>query len=306
VKLIWSREEDMLHGYYHPITKAKMVGALDADGNLVGLRMRISGQSILASVRPEGLQNGRDPATFQGLNPGGTEGVFGYSVPHLLIDHAMRNPPVPPGFWRGVNNNQNAIYVECFMDELAHAAGQDPLEFRRKLMANHPKHLAVLNAAAERAGWGTPAPRGVHRGLAQHMGYGSYVAACAEVSVDDGGVVRIHRIVGATDCGHAVNPQQIEAQIEGSFAFGLTALLHGEITLKDGRVEQENFDTYPIMRMDEMPKVESIVMPSGDFWGGVGEPTIFVAAPAVLNAIFAATGKRIRAVPLAKADLRKA
>jgi isoquinoline 1-oxidoreductase beta subunit len=306
VKLIWSREEDMLHGYYHPITKAKMVGALDADGNLVGLRMRISGQSILASVRPEGLQNGRDPATFQGLNPGGTEGVFGYSVPHLLIDHAMRNPPVPPGFWRGVNNNQNAIYVECFMDELAHAAGQDPLEFRRKLMANHPKHLAVLNAAAERAGWGTPAPQGVHRGLAQHMGYGSYVAACAEVSVDDSGVVKIHRIVGATDCGHAVNPQQIEAQIEGSFAFGLTALLHGEITLKDGRVEQENFDSYQIMRMDEMPKVESIVMPSGDFWGGVGEPTIFVAAPAVLNAIFAATGKRIRSVPLAKADLRKA
>jgi isoquinoline 1-oxidoreductase beta subunit len=306
VKLIWSREEDMLHGYYHPITKAKMAGALDANGNLVGLRMRISGQSILASVRPEGLQNGRDPATFQGLNPSGTEGVFGYSIPNLLIDHAMRNPPVPPGFWRGVNNNQNAIYVECFMDELAHAAGQDPLEFRRKLMANHPKHLAVLNAVAERAGWGTPAPQGIYRGLAQHMGYGSYVAACAEVSVDDSGILKIHRIVAATNCGHAVNPQQIEAQVEGSFAFGLTALLYGEITLKDGRIEQENFDSYQIMRMDEMPKVESIIMPSGDFWGGVGEPTIFVAAPAVLNAIFAATGKRIRSVPLAKADLRKA
>jgi len=305
VKLIWSREEDMLHGYYHPVTQAKMVGALDADGNVIGLHMRISGQSILATINPQGLQNGRDPATFQGLNPSGTEGVLGYTIPNLLIDHAMRNPPVPPGFWRGVNNNQNALYLECFMDELAHAAGTDPLEFRRKLLVNHPKHLAVLNAVAEKAGWGTPAPEGVYRGLAQHMGYGSYVAACAEVSVDDSGKLKIHRIVAATDCGHAVNPQQIEAQIEGSFAYGLSALLYGEITLKDGRVEQENFDTYQIMRMDEMPAVESIVMPSGDFWGGVGEPTIFVAAPAVLNAIFAATGKRIRSGPLTKADLRR-
>ena len=306
VKLIWSREEDMLHGHYHPVTQAKMVGALDADGNLTGLHMRISGQSILAGVNPQGLQNGRDPATFQGLNPSGTEGVLGYTIPNLLIDHAMRNPPIPPGFWRGVNNNQNALYLECFMDELAHAAGKDPLEFRRKLLVNHPKHLAVLNAVAEKAGWGTPAPQGVYRGLAQHMGYGSYVAACAEVSVGDNGVLKIHRIVAATDCGHAVNPQQIAAQIEGSFVYGLTALLYGEITLKDGKVEQENFDTYQMMRMDEMPEVESIVMPSGDFWGGVGEPTIFVAAPAVLNAIFAATGKRIRSGPLTKADLRRA
>jgi isoquinoline 1-oxidoreductase beta subunit len=306
VKLIWSREEDMLHGHYHPITQAKMVGALDADGNLTGLQMRISGQSILAGVNPQGLQNGKDPATFQGLNPSGTEGVLGYTIPNLLIDHAMRNPPIPPGFWRGVNNNQNALYLECFMDELAHAAGKDPLEFRRKMLVNHPKHLAVLNAVAEKAGWGTPAPQGVHRGLAQHMGYGSYVAACAEVSVGDNGVLKIHRIVAATDCGHAVNPQQIAAQIEGSFVYGLTALLYGEITLKDGKVEQENFDSYQMMRMDEMPEVESIVMPSGDFWGGVGEPTIFVAAPAVLNAIFAATGKRIRSAPLTKADLRRA
>ncbi len=306
IKLIWSREEDMLHGWYHPVTQARMTGGLDAEGNLVGLHMRISGQSILATVNPQGLQNGRDPATFQGLNQGGTEGVFGYSVPNLLIDHAMRNPPVPPGFWRGVNNNQNAIYLECFMDELAHAAGQDPLEFRRRLLGDHPRHRAVLESVAERAGWGQPAAPGVYSALAQHMGYGSYVAACAEVSVDDKGALKIHRIVAATNCGHAVNPQQIAAQIEGSFAYGLTALLYGEITLKDGKVEQENVDTYPIMRMDEMPAVESIVMPTNDFWGGVGEPTIFVAAPAVLNAIFAATGKRIRSVPLAKADLRKA
>jgi isoquinoline 1-oxidoreductase beta subunit len=306
VKLIWSREEDMLHGHYHPVTQCKLVGALDANGDLAGLHMRISGQSILAGVNPQGLQNGRDPATFQGLNPSGTEGALGYTIPNLLIDHAMRNPPIPPGFWRGVNNNQNALYLECFMDELAHAAGKDPLEFRRKLLVNHPKHLAVLNAVAEKAGWGTPAPQGVYRGLCQHMGYGSYVAACAEVSVSDNGLLKIHRIVAATNCGHAVNPQQIEAQIEGSFVYGLTALLYGEITLKNGKVEQENFDTYQMMRMDEMPAVESIVMPSGDFWGGVGEPTIFVAAPAVLNAIFAATGKRIRSAPLTKADLRKA
>ncbi|HYF89076.1 xanthine dehydrogenase family protein molybdopterin-binding subunit [Azospirillum sp.] len=305
VKLIWSREEDMLHGRFHPVTQAKMTGALDAQGNLVGLHMRISGQSIVAGIFPQNLQNGKDMATFQGLLPSG-DGTFGYGVPNLLIDHAMRNPPVPPGFWRGVNHNQNAIYVECFMDELAHAAGQDPLEFRRKLMANHPKHLAVLNAVAEKAGWSTPAPAGVFRGIAQHMGFGSYVAAVAEVSVSKDGQLKIHRIVAATDPGHAVNPQQIAAQVEGSFAYGLSACLHGECTLKNGRMEQENFDSYPPLRMNEMPAVETIVMPSGGFWGGVGEPTIAVAAPAVLNAIFAATGKRIRSVPLKNADLRHA
>jgi isoquinoline 1-oxidoreductase beta subunit len=306
IKLIWSREEDMLHGCYHPITQCKLVGALDADGNVTGLHMRISGQSILATIRPDALQNGRDPAVFQGLNPGGAEGAFGYGIPNLLIDHAMRNPPIRPGFWRGVNNNQNAIYVECFVDELAHAAGQDPLTFRRKLMAKFPKHLAVLNAVAEGIGWDKPAPNGVYRGIAQQMGFGSYVAAAAEVSVDDSGKLKILRIVGGTDCGYAVNPEQIARQIEGSFVYGLTAALYGEITVKNGRVEQENFDTYEMMRIGEMPKVESVVIPSGGFWGGVGEPTIFVAAPAVLNAIFAATGKRIRSIPLKDADLRKA
>jgi isoquinoline 1-oxidoreductase subunit beta len=305
VKLIKSREEDMTNGVYHPITQCKLVGAFDSNNNLTALHMRISGQSILASARPEGLQNGRDPVTFQGLFPGGAEGAFGYSIPNLLIDHAMRNPHVPPWFWRGVNNNQNAIYLECFMDELAHAVGQDPLEFRHKLMAKHPKHLAVLNAVAERAGWGKPAPQGVYRGLAQQMGYGSYVAACAEVSVD-GDRLKIHRIVGATDCGHAVNPAQIERQVAGSFVYGLSALIYGECTVKDGRIEQTNFDTYNSMRISEMPKVEAIIMPSGGFWGGVGEPTIFVAAPAVLNAIFAATGRRIRSVPLSRHNLRTA
>ncbi|HEX2552542.1 MAG TPA: molybdopterin cofactor-binding domain-containing protein [Microvirga sp.] len=306
VKLIWSREEDMLHGYFHPVTKAKMTAGLDPQGNVTGLHMRISGQSILAGLLPQNLQNGRDPVTFQGLNPTGAEGTFGYGIPNLLIDHAMRNPHIRPGFWRGVNLNQNAIYVECFMDEIAHATGQDPLAFRRKLMANHPKHLAVLNAAAERAGWDKPAAPGVHRGLAQIMGFGSYVAAVAEVSVSDEGKLRIHRIVAATDPGHAVNPQQIEAQVEGSFVYGLSACLYGACTVKDGRIEQENFDSYPVMRMAEMPPVETVLVPTGGFWGGVGEPTIAVAAPAVLNAIFAATGKRIRQLPIADQDLRKA
>lgn len=297
IKLLWSREEDMTHGRYHPVTQCKMTGAFDADNNLVALHYRLSGQSILFSLRPEALQNGMDPAAFQGVAQSG-EAAFGYSVPNLLIEHAMRNPHVPPGFWRGVNVNHNAIYMECFMDELAHAAGQDPLEFRRKLMGKNPKHLAVLNAVAEKIGWTTPAPQGVYRGIAQVMGYGSYVAGAAEISVTDGSKIKVHRIVASTDPGYVINPAQVERQIAGSFVYGLSALFYGGCTVKDGRIEQTNFDTYNSMRINEMPKVESVMVPSGGFWGGVGEPTIGVAAPAVLNAYFAATGKRIRSVPL--------
>ena len=308
VKMLWSREEDMTHGRYHPITQCKMTAGLDAQGNVTALHMRISGQSILASVAPQNIVNGKDPVVFQGLNNGGGEAMIGYGFPNLLIDHAMRNPHVPAGFWRGVNLNQNAIYLESFIDEIAHATQQDPLALRRKLMANYPKHLAVLNAVAERSGWGSPAAdvggQRVFRGLSVTHGFGSYVAACAEVSVSQEGALKVHRIVAATDPGHAVNPQQIEAQIEGSFVYGLSAALYGECTVKDGRIEQRNFDTYPSMRIAQMPKVESIVMPSGGFWGGVGEPTIAVAAPAVLNAIFAATGKRIRELPLKNHSLK--
>ncbi|MBX9774223.1 MAG: molybdopterin-dependent oxidoreductase [Xanthobacteraceae bacterium] len=306
IKLLWSREEDMTQGTYHPITMCKLTASLDANNNLTGLRMRISGQSILAGIAPERLDKGRDPATFQGLNAGGTEGQIGYDIPNILIDHAMRNPHLTPGFWRGVNNNQNAIYLECFIDEVAHAAGQDPLAFRRKMMAKHPRHLAVLNAAAEKADYGKPLPKGVFRGIAQQMGYGSYVAAVAEVSVSSDGLLTIHRIVGATDSGHVVNPASVERQIAGSFVYGLSAILYGGCTVKDGRVEQTNFDSYNSMRMAAMPKVESVLVPSGGFWGGVGEPTIFVAAPAVLNAIFAATGKRIRSFPLKDQGIRTA
>ena len=304
IKMIWSREEDMAQGRFHPVTQCKLFAGLDDKGEITGLHMRISGQSILAGVAPQNIRDGKDPVVFQGLNTTGVETTIGYTFPNLLVDHAMRNPHVPPGFWRGVNLNQNAIYLESFIDEIAYATRQDPLAMRRKLMANHPKHLAVLDAVAKRVEWDKPAPSGVFRGLAQTMGFGSYVAACAEVSVSRDGVLKVHRIVAATDSGHAVNPQQIEAQVEGSFVYGLSAALYQECTVKDGRIEQTNFHNYPTLKLAEMPKVETIVMPSGGFWGGVGEPTIAVAAPAVLNAIFAATGKRIRDLPLKNHSLK--
>ncbi|MEM7763791.1 MAG: molybdopterin cofactor-binding domain-containing protein [Pseudomonadota bacterium] len=306
VKLMWSREEDMMQGFYHPITKARLTGGLDANGELTSLHIRISGQSILASVYPQALQEGMDPVVFQCLAPndGGqmAEHSISYDVPNLLIDHAMRNTHLRPGWWRGVNVNQNVIYMECFLDELAAKAGRDPLEFRRSLMKNHPKSLAVLNAVAERIGWGSPRD-GRHHGLAVCKAFDSYVAACAEVSVDAKGKLKMHRIVAATDPGYAVNPQQIEAQVAGSFVYGLSAMMYGECTVKDGAVVEQNFNTYPSLRLADMPDVETIVMPSGGFWGGVGEPTIAVAAPAVLNAIYAATGQRIRQLPIKSQSL---
>ncbi len=309
VKLLWTREESMKHGFFHPITKARVRGSLDADGNLTGMHLRISGQSILAALIPQALQDGADYATFQGLLPSGVDPrledqTLKYSFDNFLVDHAMRNPPVRPGFWRGVNLNQNAIYLECFMDEAAHAAGRDPLEFRLAHLKDSPKAAAVLQAAAARSGWGED--DGKARGLCVMYGFGSYVAACAEVTVDDDGALSIDRIVAATDPGHAVNPQQIEAQVEGSFVYGLSAMLFGEITFVDGAAQESNFDTFNSMRIADMPEVETIIMPSGGFWGGVGEPTIAVAAPAVMNAIFAATGKRVRQLPIKDQNLRDA
>lgn len=309
IKLQWSREEDMLHGFFHPITKARARGALDADGNLTGLHIRISGQSILAALMPQALANGMDFATFQGLLPSGVDArvedqTLKYTFDNLLVDHAMRNPPVRPGFWRGVNANQNAIYLECFMDELAHAAGRDPLEFRLAHLKDSPKSQAVLKAVAEKSGWG--ADDGKSRGLCNFYSFGSYTAACAEVTVDADGNLKIDRIVAATDPGYAVNPQQVEAQVQGSFVYGLSAMLYGEITFENGVAQQKNFDSFNSMRISEMPKVETLVLPSGGFWGGVGEPTIAVAAPAVLNAIYAATGKRVRQLPIKDQNLRDA
>jgi isoquinoline 1-oxidoreductase beta subunit len=311
VKLIWSREEDMAHGFYHPVTAAKVSGALDDKGNLVGLHIRISGQSIVASVFPGMLRNGMDPFVFQGLapddpvKPTANDHAICYAVPNLLVDHAMRNPQVPPGFWRGVNVNQNAVYLECFMDELATAANIDPLEFRLKLLGNQPKAAAVLRAVAEKGGWGKPLTDGVQgRGLAVLRSFGSYTAAMAEVSVSPQGRLKMHRIVAATDPGFAVNPRQVEMQVEGSFVYGLGAALKQSCTVENGRIVEQNFDSYPPLGLEEFPKVETIVMPSGGWWGGVGEPTIAVAAPAVLNAIAAATGTRVRNLPVKDQRLR--
>ena len=300
VKLIWTREEDMTQGRYHPIMMSKLTASFDDKNNMTGMHMRLSGQSILASLRPAVIeqQKGRDPIAFQGVFDGGEHG-FSYTFPNLLIDHAMRNPHVPPGFWRGVNVNQNAIFMECFMDEMAEAAGMDPVEFRRKHMADFPRNLAALNAVVERIEWSKPAPTGIYRGVAQMTAYGSMVAAACEISVEDGTKIKVHRIVAATDCSYAVNPAQIERQVAGSFVYGLSALFLQECTVKNGAIEQKNFDTYDSMRIAQMPKVEAIILQGGGKeWGGVGEPTICVAAPAVLNAYYAATGKRIRTMPL--------
>ena len=298
IKLIWSREEDQAHDFYRPISQCRLVAGLDQAGNLVGMHLRVSGQSINAYLNPSSIKDGKDSRQLQGYYQAPGDAQFGYTVANLLIEYAMRNSHVPVGPWRGVNTNQNGIYLECFMDEVAKAAGRDPLQFRRQLMASHPKHLAVLNAAAERAGWGKPLPKGVYRGIAQFMGYGSYSAAVAEVSVSRSNVIKVHRMVLALDCGHAVNPDQIAAQVEGSVAYGLSAAYYGECTVDKGRIAELNFDKYRVLKLSEMPKVETVIVPTGDFWGGVGEPTICVVAPAVLNAIYAATGKPTRDLPL--------
>jgi isoquinoline 1-oxidoreductase beta subunit len=303
VKMIWSREEDMGHDFYRPISQCKAAAGLDEQGNLVGLHVRIAGQSINAFVNPALIANGKDDRQLQGYTDKPGDAQLGYTVPNLLIEYAMRNTHVPVGPWRGVNTNQNAVYMECFMEEAARAAGADSLEFRRALMSKHPKHLAVLNAAADKGNWGKPLPAGVHRGIAQFMGYGSYSAAVAEVSVSADGKVKIHRMVLAINCGHAVNPDQIAAQVEGSVAYGLSAAFYGECTVQNGRMTELNFDRYRILRLAEMPKVETVIVPTYDFWGGVGEPTISVVTPAVLNAVFAATGKPVRSLPLKNVKL---
>ena len=305
IKLIWTREEDMTQGRYHPVMMCKLTGTFDDKQNLTGLNMRLSGQSILTSVRPAvvAANKGKDPLVFQGLDTSG-EASLNYSFPNLMVDHSMRNTSVPPGFWRGVNANQNAVFLESFMDELADAAGADPVEFRRKYISN-PRALTVLNAAAEAIGWDKPAPAGIYRGIAQMKAFGSYVSAACEISVTNGNEVKIHRMVAATDPGYVVNPAQVKRQVAGSFVYGLSALFEEEITIENGAVVQRNFDNFNSIRISQMPKVEAILIQGGgNEWGGVGEPTICVAAPAVLNAIYRATGKRYRTAPLKNSGIK--
>ena len=303
IKLIWTREEDMTHDYFRPIGQCRLVAGIDAKGEMVGLHLRVSGQSINAYVSPHNIVDGKDRRQLQGYWKDPGESQLGYTVPNLKVEYAMRNTHVPVGPWRGVNTNQNAIYLECFMDEVAKAAGKDPLAFRRNLIKNHPKHLGVLDAVADKGGWDKPLSPGMFRGIAQFMGYGSYTAAIAEVSIK-GNDIKVHRLILATNCGHAVNPVQIASQIEGSVAYGMDSL-QSESSVKDGRIVEKNFDTYPIARLYQMPKIESVIAPTYDFWGGVGEPTICVVAPAILNAIAAARGgKPVRMLPLKNEGLR--
>lgn len=298
VKLIWSRAEDSEHGFYRPISQSKLVGGLDEKGELQGLIVRITGPSIIAASSPRGGTRGRDPRVFQGLHVEAGEAQIGYSVPNLYIDHALRGTRVPIGSWRGVYVNANALFLECFIDELAAAAKRDPYQFRRGMMKAHARHRLVLTVAAEKAGWGTPLPPGTGRGIAQANAFGSYAAAVADVHVDAAGAVKVTRILIALDCGQVVNPDLVKAQVEGQVAFGLSTVFHQETTIENGRVVEREFERFPVLRLSEMPEVETLLVPSGEFWGGVGEAVVAVIAPAVLNAIHAATGKRIRSLPL--------
>jgi isoquinoline 1-oxidoreductase beta subunit len=300
VKLLWSREEDMAHDFYRPVAMARFAAGLDAHGRPVAWHTRVAGQSIVATLFPERLGGGIDRSFLNGLHD------LPYQVPNLVVDYAMRNTHLPVGFWRSVNHSQNAFFRECFVDEMAHAAGADPYEFRRALLPPDSKDRAVLEAAAKHAGWATPLPAGVSRGIAVMESYGSYVAQVAEVALDARGAVRVQRVVCAIDPGHVVNPDTVRAQVEGAIVYGLTAALYGEITIENGRVAQGNFDTYRMLRLHEMPTVEVALVPSGGFWGGVGEPGVPPLAPAVCNALFAATGRRIRSLPLVHQDWHKA
>jgi isoquinoline 1-oxidoreductase beta subunit len=291
VKVVWTREDDTRHDFYRPATHNRLRAALDADGRLVGWEHRIAGPSILARRGSGAARGGVDRTSVEGA------ANLPYAVPNLLVTYAQVDTGVPVGFWRSVGSSQNAYITECFLDEVAHAAGTDPLEMRRRMLADHPRHLGVLNLAADRAGWHLPVPAGRSRGIAVAEAFGSFVAQVAEVSLEKDRV-RVHRVVCAVDCGLTVNPDTIEAQMESGIVYGLTAALYGEITVRDGGVVQGNFDDYPLLRFDEMPQVEVHIVRSGEHPGGVGEPGTPPIAPAVANAVAAATGKPVRSLPI--------
>lgn len=295
IKLMWSREEDTQHDLYRPASLVKVRASLKPDGKPEALHIRVSAPSIFAQLLRMPLQNGVDPQAVASLND------HPYDIAHCLVEFAQRSAHVPVGFWRTVGHSQNPFVRECFLDELAHAAGIDPLAYRLSLLPNNEKanrDRGILQAVAKAADWDKPLPAGVFRGIAETDGYGSYTACVCEVSVNAKSEVRIHRIVIGIDPGYAVNPDNIQAQLQGSVVHGLSAIFWGEMTVKDGRIEQSNFHDYRLMRMNEMPKVQTVIAASGGFWGGVGEPAQAPLAPALGNALFAATGKRIRSLPL--------
>jgi isoquinoline 1-oxidoreductase beta subunit len=295
IKLMWSREEDTQHDLYRPASLVKVRASLKPDGKPEALHIRVSAPSIFAQLLRMPLQNGVDAQAVASLND------HPYDIANCLVDFAQRSAHVPVGFWRTVGHSQNPFVRECFLDELAHAAGVDPLAYRLSLLPNNEKanrDRGILQAVAKAADWDKPLPAGVFRGIAETDGYGSYTACVCEVSVNAKSEVRIHRIVIGIDPGYAVNPDNIQAQLQGSVVHGLSAIFWGEMTVKDGRIEQSNFHDYRLMRMNEMPKVQMVIAASGGFWGGVGEPAQAPLAPALGNALFAATGKRIRSLPL--------
>ena len=293
VKMVWSREEDIQHDLYRPASLVRFKGGMDNDGKVQALHIRVSAPSILATLLRLPLPKGVDGQAVASFSD------HPYDIPNSLVDYAQRNTNVPVGFWRTVGHSQNPYMRECFIDEMALAAGKDPLAFRlANLGQKSPRDTAILQAVAKAADWGGPLPKGVFRGIAETEGYGSYTACVCEVSVSDKGDVKIHRVVIGIDPGYAVNPDNIEAQLQGSVVHGLSAIFWGEMTIKDGRIEQSNFHDYRMMRLNEMPVVKAVIAPTGGFWGGVGEPAQAPLAPALCNAIAAASGKRIRSLPL--------
>jgi len=293
VKLIYTREDDMAAGFFRPASVARFEGALDAQGRPTMLKVGVGSPSIMGGSGFMKIpENGVDTFAMEGISD------HPYDIDNQRIAYGRREPGPQVWFWRSVGHSQNIFFMEGFIDEMAAAAKKDPYEFRRALMSRQPRYKGVLEAAAEKAGWGRPLPAGVFRGIAVAQSFGSYVAEVAEVSVGADGTPKVHRVVAAVDCGMTVNPEIIRRQIEGSIVYGLSAALYGRITLKDGKVEQGNFHDYPVLRMNEMPKVEVHILPSTEKPGGIGEPGTPPIAPAVVNAIFAATGKRLRSLPI--------
>ncbi len=293
VKLVYTREDDIRAWFYRPASVTRFRAGLDADGNPVSLTARVATPALMiAAGFATDLPNGIDDSAVEGI------GDCPYAFPNLRVEYARTEPGVPVWFWRSVGHSQNAYFLESFIDELAAAAGRDPVAFRRSLLGRQPRLRGVLDLVAEKAGWGSPLPSGVHRGVAVASSFGSFVAEVAEVSVDAQGKPRVHRVVAAVDCGATVNPEIIRRQVEGGIAYGLSAALFGAITFTNGRVQQSNFDDYPMLRITDMPRVEVHIVPSAEAPGGIGEPGLPPAAPAVVNAIFAATGQRLRKLPV--------
>ncbi|MBI2771930.1 MAG: xanthine dehydrogenase family protein molybdopterin-binding subunit [Burkholderiales bacterium] len=305
VKMIWTREEDMQHDFYRPMVVARQTAGFDSGGRLVGWKIRLCGSSIFASLAPHFMRNGQDPSMTNGLH----KGDMGYAIPTFEAGCVMRNTAIPVGFWRAVNYSQNGFFRETFIDEMAHACKQDPYQFRRPLLAQAPRTLAVLDEAARRANWGKP-PAGVHQGIAVVEFDDAVCAQVVELSVDKDGAIKVHRVVCVIDPVFAVHPDTIVAQMEGCIIQALGAVLTGEITFKAGRTEQSNFHDYPLLRIHETPRIETYIVANGTDagqpWGAVGETGVPPLAPALVNAVFAATGQRVRSLPLKHHTLRPA